>query len=115
MNKLKLNSRRQVFKKYGKTIQIQNDKGKLVAFKLVKNLPRIEKFSNSVLLSGFETFKYSLRTRSIFDKPCKICGTKRNVEMHHRRPLKAYKTDNTLKGIQINQSRKQILLCTSCD
>lgn len=114
MNKLKLNSRRQVFKKYGKTIQVQNEEGKLVSFKLVKNLPRIEKFSNSVLSSGFETFKYSLRTRSVFDKPCKICGTKRNVEMHHRRPLKAHKTDNTLKGIQINQSRKQIPLCISC-
>jgi hypothetical protein len=114
MNKLKLNSRRQVFKKYGKTIQVQNDEGKLIAFKLVKNLPRIEKFSNSVISSGFETFKYSLRTRSVFDKPCKICGTKRNVEMHHRRPLKAHKTDNTLKGIQINQSRKQIPLCASC-
>ena len=92
MNKLKLNSRRQVFKKYGKTIQVRNDDDKLVAFKLVKSLPRIEKFSNSVLPSGFETFKYSLRTRSVFDKPCKISGTKRNVEMHHRRPL---------KGIQI--------------
>jgi len=114
MNKLKLNSGRQVFKKYGKTIQVQNDKGKLVAFKLVKNLPKIEKFSNSIISSGFETFKYSLRTRSVFDKPCKICGTKRNVEMHHRRPLKAHKTDNTLKGIQINQSRKQIPLCASC-
>lgn len=114
MNKLKLNSRRQVFKKYGKTIQVQNDKGKLVAFKLAKNLPRIEKFSNSIISSSFETFKYSLRTRSVFDKPCKICGTKRNVEMHHRRPLKAHKTDNTLKGIQINQSRKQIPLCFLC-
>ena len=62
MNKLKLNSRRQVFKKYGKTIQVQNDEGKLVAFKLVKNLPRIEKFSNSIISSGFETFKYSFRT-----------------------------------------------------
>jgi len=114
MNKLKLNSRRQVFKKYGKTIQVRNDDGKLVAFKVVKSLLRIEKFSNSVLPSGFETFKYSLRTRSVFDKPCKICGTKRNVEMHHRRPLKAHKTDNTLKGIQINLSRKQIPLCAPC-
>jgi len=114
MNKLKLNSRRQVFKKYGKTIQVQNEDSKLVSFKLVKSLPRIEKFSNSVLPSGFETFKYSIRTRSVFDKPCKICGTKCNVEMHHRRPLKAHKTDNTLKGIQINLSRKQIPLCASC-
>ena len=39
---------------------------------------------------------------------------KRNIEMHHRRPLNAHKTDNTLKGIQVNLSRKQILLCASC-
>jgi predicted HNH restriction endonuclease len=39
---------------------------------------------------------------------------KRYIVMHHRRPLKAHKTDNTLKGIQINQSRKQIPLCVSC-
>ena len=57
MNKLKFNSRRQVFKKYGETIQVQNDNGKLVTFKLKKSLPRIEKFSNSILQSGFETFK----------------------------------------------------------
>ena len=55
MNKLKFNSRRQVFKKYGKTIQVQKDNGKSVAFKLEKSLPRIEKFSNSILQSGFET------------------------------------------------------------
>lgn len=114
MSKLKLNSRRQVFKKYGKTIQIQGNDDKIYAFKLEKNLPRIEKFSNTILPSGFEIFRYSLRTQSVFDKPCKICGTKRNVQMHHRRPLKAHKTDNTLKGIKINQSRKQIPLCVSC-
>jgi group II intron reverse transcriptase/maturase len=114
MNKLKLNSRRQVFKKYGNTIQVKDDSDKLVAFKLVKSLPRISKFSNKILPSGFEIFKYSLRSKSVFDKACKICGTKRNVEMHHRRPLKAHKTDNTLKGIQINQSRKQIPLCATC-
>ena len=114
MSKLKLNSRRQVFKKYSKTIQVQGDDGKLFAFKLEKSLSRIEKFSNGILPFGFETLKYSLRTQSVFDKPCKICGTKRNVEMHHRRPLKAHKTDNTFKGIKINQSRKQIPLCVLC-
>ena len=106
MNKLKLNSRRQVFKKYGNTIQVRDKNGKLIAFKLKKNLSKIDKFSNDSLPYSFETFKQSLRSRSVFDKSCKICGTKRNIEMHHRRPLKAPKTDNTLKGIQINQSRK---------
>jgi group II intron reverse transcriptase/maturase len=89
MNKLKLNSRKQVFKKYGNTIQVRDKNGKLIAFKLEKNLPRIDKFSNNILPSGFETFKLSLRTRSVFDECCKICGTKRNIEMHHRRPSKS--------------------------
>jgi hypothetical protein len=40
---------------------------------------------------------------------------KHNVEMHHRRFLKAYKPDNTLKGIQINLWRKQTPLCVLCD
>lgn len=49
---------------------------------------------NKILPSGFEIFKYSLKSKSVFDK--------------------AHKTDNTLKGIQINQSRKQIPLCATC-
>jgi group II intron reverse transcriptase/maturase len=40
MNKLKLNSRSQVFKKYGKTIQVKNNDGKLVAFKFGKKLTK---------------------------------------------------------------------------
>ena len=39
---------------------------------------------------------------------------KQDVEMHNRRPLKVYKTDNTFKGIQINQLRKQIPLYALC-
>jgi hypothetical protein len=57
MNKLKLNSRKQVFKKYGNTIQVRDNKGKLIAFKQKKTLPRIDKFSTNILPSGFETFK----------------------------------------------------------
>jgi group II intron reverse transcriptase/maturase len=57
MNKLKLNSRRQVFKKYGNTIQVRDKNGKLIAFKLKKNLSKIDKFSNDSLPYSFETFK----------------------------------------------------------
>ena len=48
------------------------------------------------------------------DLPCIICCSKENVEMHHRRPLKKSKTDNTLKGINVNLSRKQIPVCRNC-
>jgi hypothetical protein len=34
--------------------------------------------------------------------------------MHHRKHLRNKKTDNTLKGIKVNLSRKQIPLCKDC-
>lgn len=77
MNKLKLNSRKQVFRKCGNPIQIEYEIGKVIAFKFRKNLSRIEKFSNNILFAGFEAFKYSFRTRSVFNKSCNLCGTKR--------------------------------------
>lgn len=119
MNKMKLNSRRQVFRKYGGSLTIklsQKDypelsKGKEVKFKIRKSLKRQNKFSVHKALP-YQTFLYSIRTIDRFDAPCAICGSKENVEMHHRRPLKG--TDNTLKGIKKNLSRKQIPLCRVC-
>lgn len=87
MNKLKLNSRKPVFKKYGKPIQVQNKDGKLVCFKLVKNFLRTEKNFNNVLLFGFETFKYSFKIRRFFEKPSIILDTKRSIEMYNIKDL----------------------------
>lgn len=116
MNKMKIRSRRKVFRKYGGNLTVTyNDKK--VSFKLQKTLKRINKFSPTQLLP-YESFNYSMRTKSILDKPCIICGATENVEMHHRRPLKQKVTDNTLPflkvGIKKNLSRKQIPLCRSC-
>lgn len=115
MNKMKLNSRRQVFKEYGSAISVKSG-DKTISFKLEKKLPRINKFSNiPVQKNPFRIFEISLRTKeNLLDKPCSICGSTENVEMHHRRPLRAHKTDNTLKGINVNLSRKQIPVCRSC-
>lgn len=45
MNKLKINSRRQVFKKFGKEITVDKRKsGKPIKFNLIKSLKRINKF-----------------------------------------------------------------------
>lgn len=48
MNKLKINSRRQVFKKFGKEITVDKRKnGKPIKFNLIKSLKRINKFSST--------------------------------------------------------------------
>lgn len=115
MNKMKLNSRAQVFKKYGSSLIVDVDKkGKKIELKLQKSLPWINKFQVTAKLP-YEEFNKSIRTNNnILYKACTICNTYENVEMHHRRGLKNKFTDNTLKGIKKNLSRKQIPLCRSC-
>lgn len=114
MNKLKIRSRAKIFKKYGADLKVLRPDGKYISLKLYKNLPRISKFSSSEQKDAFEMFNYAIRTRGILDASCAICGATENVEMHHRRPLGRKITDNTLKGIKINLSRKQIPLCRTC-
>lgn len=112
MNKMRMDSRRKVFKRYGGNLTVTYN-NKKISFKLQKTLTRINKFSPGKLLP-YESFNYSMRTNSILDQPCAICAATDNVEMHHRRGLKSKDTDNTLKGIKKNLSRKQIPLCRTC-
>jgi hypothetical protein len=117
MNKMRLNSRAQVFKKFGEKlcIHVEESFNKKVELKLEKNLSRISKFQvkdNSTL--PFQIFNFNLRTNLVLNRECTICKSTENVEIHHRRPLKSKSTDNTLKGIQVNLSRRQIPLCREC-
>ena len=109
MNKMKLNSRRQVFKRYGNNLKVEDN----ISLKLERNLPRLNKFAASNK-QPFETLNYSIRGHKLMQAECTICGSNEEVEMHHRRPLKRKITDNTLKGIKVNLSRKQIPLCRTC-
>jgi len=113
MNKMRIRSRAKVFKKYGASLTVKDEAGREYSFKIQKTLKRINKFSGRPG-SPYSVFNYSIRSKSILDKPCSICGSTENVEMHHRRSLKNKFTDNTLKGIKKNLSRKQIPLCRTC-
>ena len=122
-NKLKLKRRAKVFKKFGKPIKIKytviKTKGeepeeREIAFRLEKNLKRLNRYKKVVPYNVWNLFDWSPRTRERWNSPCIICQSDVNVEMHHRRPLNASKTDTTLKGINRNLSRKQIPLCRKC-
>jgi hypothetical protein len=120
MNKLKLSSRAKVFKKFGRELIVkkedQKNSVKEVKFNYHANLERLEKFSTGKKNIGlpFYTFDYALRSTKLYNAQCVICGATSNIEMHHRRPLKSAVTDNTLKGIVKNLTRKQIPLCRLC-
>lgn len=116
MNKLKISSRAKIFKKFGSelTINIPNSK-KSISLYIQKNLKRINKYNIKVNLP-YDKFNYNLRTigNNLLLQPCVICKSINNVEMHHRKHLRNKKTDNILKGIKVNLSRKQIPLCKDC-
>jgi hypothetical protein len=123
MNKLKLSSRAKVFKKFGKELVVtkasEKNLAKEVKFNYQNTLKKLELFNTGKkddknIGLPYYVFNYALRSKKISNAQCSICGTTYNVEMHHRRPLKASITDNTLKGINKNLTRKQIPLCREC-
>jgi len=123
MNKLKLSSRAKIFKKFGKELVVrkadEKNSVKELKFNYQTTLKRLEKFNTgkkqdkNIGLPYF-VFDYAIRTKKLRNAQCSICGATSNIEMHHRRPLKASVTDNTLKGIIKNLTRKQIPLCKKC-
>lgn len=124
MNKLKLSSRAKVFKKFGKELFVTKASERDLANKEVRfnyhyTLKRLEVFntgkkSDKNIGLPYYVFNEALRPKKISNTQCSICGTTYNIEMHHRRPLKTSITDNTLKGINKNLTRKQIPLCREC-
>lgn len=114
MNKLKLSSRAKVFKRYGKTLKVPKGEKDTSEFSLEASLKRIKKFSTKDYHVPYEIFRYNLRTKNPLNEACSICGSKENIEMHHRRRLKNKKTNNTFHGIKIAMQRKQIPVCSRC-
>ena len=123
MNKLKLSSRAKVFKKFGKNLTVvkQNDQKSIkpIQFNYQPTLTRLEKFNigkqkNKNIGLPYYVFDHAIRSKKDVNAQCVSCGALSNIEMHHRRPLKASVTDNTSKGIIKNLTRKQIPLCRIC-
>lgn len=70
MNKLKINSRKQVFQKFGKNLGVNykdlKGKDKRIEFKLMSPLVRINKFNTKPAIP-FKTFYYNLWTRTLLE------------------------------------------------
>lgn len=119
MNKLKLNSRRQVFREYGSTLKIEskdqrNKITKTTELKIQDTLKRIEKFNIGPSIP-FQTFYHNLRTKSKLNSNCLICDSDLNIEMHHISALKLKtKSDNSFTQVMRNMQRKQIPVCRNC-
>ena len=92
--KFKLKTLRRTFTKFGKNLKFVNEKKKKYVIyqpNSLRMLPMNERFNIRTnydidsLLN--QTWSNSL-TRSQFDEPCVICGTMKNLEIHHIRSVK---------------------------
>ena len=92
--KFKLKTLAKTFKKFGRDLNFENERGKKYKIFRPNNLrmlPINERFkvneNNDIDKLLSQTWSSSL-TRSQFDEPCAICGTLDNIEMHHLRSVK---------------------------
>ena len=120
-NKLKLNPVKKVFSKFGFNLGLKDSNGTIR-----------ERFKEDIVVPkdnrGFKTATYNplsvveinvsksfKRTNAIFYGPCKICGTDRDIEVHHVRKLGGLdESKDYLTNLMIRINRKQVPLCKKC-
>jgi hypothetical protein len=117
--KLKLKTKAAVFRKFGTDINIiRNDK--IVAFFPNVPLANTGIFNNKAIDPNKRLEKLSratFRSCSVLDRPCTICQSTDNVEMHHVRAIR--KTSEKIKhdyftAMMSRMNRKQIPVCRDC-
>ena len=118
-SKMKLKTKKKVFKKYGKDLEILNDKGKIIASYPTVSYKRPRKFRDSVKRFE-EDFIEKIDTRvnrgrKDLKGPCVVCGSSENIEIHHVRSLrKRPRKGNFLEDMMSKMNRKQVPLCKPC-
>nr|YP_009317774.1 hypothetical protein Nram.m66 [Navicula ramosissima]AOY40378.1 hypothetical protein Nram.m66 [Navicula ramosissima] len=119
-SKMKLKTKRKVFKKYGKDLNILNEKGKIIAC-----YPTIEyKKPKKIYTKSVKVYTTDLihtldsrlnRGRKDLKGPCVVCGSNEIIEVHHVRSLrKRPKKGDFLQDMMIKMNRKQVPLCQKC-
>lgn len=106
-----------VFKKLGSQLTIKGEKNEVV---ISLDIPvSLARTPNRFMISSdakFDPYKvklYDVRSQSVLDKPCLLCGTVEKVEMHHVKHIRK----GPVKGftqVMAQLNRKQIPVCRSC-
>lgn len=118
-SKLKLKTKKQVFKKFGRDLNIIVDNKKVASMQNIelknKKVFKVDMVNPFFMLEqiGRATF----RPISILNSPCTICKSTENVEMHHVRMIKnssKYIKNDYLTRIISRINRKQIRICRLC-
>jgi len=120
-SKMKLNTLRRVFNKYGKNLSIRDESGKVITSYPTINYHRPKKFFMAPILdySSLEAYvdqydKRVQRGRKNLKGPCVLCGSNQKIEIHHVRKLSKIKFKDYLSVMMARMNRKQIPVCKKC-
>jgi group II intron reverse transcriptase/maturase len=120
-SKMRLRTMRKVFSKYGPNLTIKDEKGEVIASYPARKYVRPKRFNipeSLVKKDIVKTLSERIgRGRKDLKGPCTVCGSDKNIEMHHVRKLskrKRTRTRDWLLDIMIRMNRKQVPLCKSC-
>jgi hypothetical protein len=120
-SKMKLNTLRRVFNKYGKNLNIKNEAGEIITNYPTVDYRRPKKFNIAPILdySSLEAYidQYDRRVqrgRKDLKGPCVLCGSNQDIEIHHVRKLSKAKRKDYLSTMMSRMNRKQIPVCKKC-
>lgn len=111
--KLKLDSRKKVFKKFGKNLEEPTTKLKLSIPDNFKS--NIKNYKITTKSDPLKILKWVIRTQHLMQGPCVGCGATNNLEIHHVKKLSnTIKTKTPIHRIMSKLGRKQAPVCIKC-
>jgi hypothetical protein len=124
-SKMKLKTKKRVFNKYGKNLNIKDELGKIIIEYPTVDYRRPKKFSIAThTLDNFSLEAYIdqydrrvQRGRKDLKGPCILCGSDQEIEVHHVRKLSntGYKKPRDyLSKMMSRMNRKQVPVCKIC-
>lgn len=113
--KLKLRSRKKVFKKFGNCLK---DPKSGIFLKIPENFrKKISNYKNSANRENdpLKVIKWSIRTQNLMQGPCVCCGCTTNLQIHHVKKLSGLgKSKSSIPTIMATLGRKQVPVCKKC-
>jgi predicted Zn-ribbon and HTH transcriptional regulator len=123
----KMGSVAKAFNKYGKNLEVKPPKGtpeghfftsskeKGKSISLVPwDVNNFRRRKPSLNLKDPFTIQLSLRTRSLIDSCCVVCGSPDKIEMHHIRHIKSSSNPDSFAKVIGRLNRNQVPVCREC-
>lgn len=110
--KLKLRSRKKVFKKFGKNCK---DPVTGIELAIPEGYKKKKSYKSISEKDPFKIVKWSVRTQHLLEGPCVGCGSTEDIQIHHVRKLADLDpSKDSFSRIMSTLQRKQVPVCKKC-